>query len=377
MNRSMTDEPEFLAAERAAALAYLGQGVPHHELTQSEQHALQTRADSLSDGFRTIDGASFILDSPQQIPAVWGSDEHVLWSQGEPLYIVGPPGVGKTTLGGQLLLARLGLIDRVLDWPVTAGRHRVLYLACDRPQQIARSLRRVASEDHREVLSKNLVVHRGPPPADLAQRPSTLIEMARRADADTVFVDSLKDVAIGISDDKVGAGLNQSIQYCIAEGIEVAGWHHQRKGQDGRPPKTLEDVYGSTWITAGAGSVILLWGQAGDLIVDVIHLKQPASEVGPLKIEHDHAAGRTSVFRGFDLFRYLRNQPHGATATDVARHWFEKEKPTDNERKKAQRDLNRLVDKGLAHREEPSLGGSGGTNPARYFLIDTTHEPGM
>jgi hypothetical protein len=34
-------------------------------------------------------------------------------------------------------------------------------------------------------------------------------------------------------------------------------------------------------ITAGAGSVVLLWGAAGDPIVEWRHLKQPAAEVGP------------------------------------------------------------------------------------------------
>ena len=64
-----------------------------------------------------IDGASFILDAPKDIPAVWGSGGRVAWSAGEALLIVGPSGIGKTTLVQQLVL-RLGLRARAhIAWP--------------------------------------------------------------------------------------------------------------------------------------------------------------------------------------------------------------------------------------------------------------------
>lgn len=216
------------------------------------------------------------------------------------------------------------------------------------------------------MLDDRLVFWEGPPPHDLAKHPEVLWQMADEAGADTVIVDSLKDAAVGLSEDEVGAGLNRAIQHAIAEGVEVAALHHQRKGQGGARPKTLEDVYGSTWITAGAGSVILLWGVAGDLIVDLEHLKQPAASVGPFKIEHDHDSGTSSVHRGFDTLRYLRMQHTGATALEVSRIMFEKLDPSDNQQRKARRNLDRLCKTGLARRDEPAAGGDGGTKPARY-----------
>jgi hypothetical protein len=81
---------------------------------------------------RLVPGGTFILDAPKGVPAVWGDGDQVAWSEGEPLLLVGPAGVGKTTLAGQLVMARLGLLGRVLGMPVVAGE-RVLYLACDRP----------------------------------------------------------------------------------------------------------------------------------------------------------------------------------------------------------------------------------------------------
>ena len=87
-----------------------------------------------------VGGGAFILDAPDRVPALWGEGDRVLWAEGEALMVCGGPGVGKTTITGQLVRALLAGGD-VLGLPV-ARRRRVLYLAMDRPRQIARSLRR-------------------------------------------------------------------------------------------------------------------------------------------------------------------------------------------------------------------------------------------
>lgn len=320
---------------------------------------------------RLIAGGSFIFDQLPGVPAVWGEGSDVLWSEGESLLIVGPPGTGKTTITGQLVRGRLGLADRAIAWPIKAGTGKVLYLAMDRPSQIARALRRHFTTDEREMLDERLIVWRGPPPADVAKHPGILVELCRQAGADTLIIDSLKDAALKLSDDETGSAVNRAIQAVTVEGIEVAALHHQRKGTDGRQPKSLEDVYGSTWLTAGAGSVLLLWGQAGDLEVEMIHLKQPVNDMGPLKLTHDHTAGTTVVSEGFDPLAFLRHRKKGATAMDAARQMFQKQTPTENERKKAQRRLDGLVKAGLATRAEPEKGGADGTTAAVYeALID-------
>ena len=51
----------------------------------------------------------------------------------------------------------------------------------------------------------------------------------------------------------------------------------------GAKPKRLADVYGSRWLTAGMGSVLLLWGEPGDLVVEVRHLKQPVRGGRPVR----------------------------------------------------------------------------------------------
>lgn len=319
---------------------------------------------------RALPGGDAILDQPEEVPAVWGHGSEVLWSEGEPAMIAAPPGVGKTTLGQQVVLGLIGLRSHVLGYPVADTGARVLYLAMDRPRQIRRSFRRMVTEDDRAVLNDRLVIREGPPPGDLASDATLIVQLARASSATVVVIDSLKDAAVKLTDDETGGKVNRAIQVAIAAGIEVLVLHHQRKGQGGEKPKKLEDVYGSVWITAGMGSVILLWGAAGEPIVELIHLKQPADEVGPLKIEHDHAIGSSTVHRGFDLLRYLRLNPNGVSSRQVAVAMLEKPQPSESDLKKAKRRLDAAVKGGHARREEPAAGGEGGSTPARYYPAD-------
>jgi replicative DNA helicase len=243
-------------------------------------------------------GGAFVHDIPEGIPALWGTGQRVAWAVGEALIIVGPPGVGKTTIAHQVLCAMLTGGGEVLgiEVPELEPGGKILYLACDRPQQIARAMRRLFATVDRDVLDERFVVWQGPPLADFAQDQSMMTRMCKLVGANVVIVDSLKDVAIGLSEDSVGAGLNNSRQRALAEGIHVLELHHMTKhGPHGQAPTTLADVYGSAWITAGAGSVLLIWGEAGDTDVSIRQLKQPGETIGPLTAHHDHEAGTTTT----------------------------------------------------------------------------------
>jgi AAA domain len=256
------------------------------------------RTDGVS-ATRMVDGAAFVLDVPTSVPCIWGRGDDVIRAEGESLMVTGPPGVGKTTVMGQLTRARIGLVDDLLGYPVAPTAGRVLYLAMDRPAQIARSLRRHFREDERAVLT----------------------------------------------DDEVGAAYNRARQLATAEGVQLVELHHMvKRGPSGAKPTTLADVYGSVWLTAGAGSVVLLWGAAGDPIVEWHHLKQPAAEVGPFRVAHDHAAGLSEIFRSLDLIDVARKSgPHGLSIKAAAQALFSTDKPNDNQIKKAQRRLDGLV----------------------------------
>jgi replicative DNA helicase len=310
-----------------------------------------------------LDGAAFVLDPPETVPSIWGDDDNVAWASGEPLVIAGPQGVGKTTAAQRLALLRSGVYGGELcGMPVEVGRGRVLYIAADRPRQAARSFRRMVSEAERQALSAALVVWSGPLPFDLGKAaPGQLVEFVGAfPEVDTVFVDSLKDVAVGLTDDEVGAQVNAEHQRVIAGGYELVVLHHQRKATgDNRKPRLLDDVYGSTWLTAGAGSVLLLWGQAGDPIVELRHLKQPSGEVGPLTLIHDHEHGAIGLHERVDAYQLVHGALSGGIAVrDAASQLFGSSEPGRNEIEKARRQLERLVERGRAMRTDE--------NPVRY-----------
>jgi replicative DNA helicase len=317
---------------------------------------------------RMVDGGSFILDLPDNVPSIWGEGNRVVWADGEALMLVGPPGVGKTTLAGQLVRSRL-VGGSVLGMPVEATSSQVLYLAMDRPKQIARALARTLGSHDRETLSERLTFWEGPPEADIAVKPELLLELAQGAGADTVVVDSLKDAAVGLSTDDGAGGYNRARQLCLANGVQVLELHHMvKRGEGGNKPTTLADLYGSIWIAAGAGSVVLLSGDPGDPVVQWKHLKQPAEEVGPIYVQHDHAAGTSSIYGGVDLVAVARRAGgEGITAKAYAELIYETTKPTKAQIEKARRALNREVGAGRLDRRD---GDAGSKTPTTWVAAD-------
>lgn len=336
----------------------------------------QVESDQIStvDHNRYTDGGSFIFDRPETVPAWWGRGQDILGADGEALMICGPPGVGKTTLTGQLVRAFLGLQPDVLGYPVRATGKRVLYLAMDRPQQIARSLGRHFKAADRDIVAERLVIWQGPPIADFAMNTDALTTMCQSAGADIVIVDSLKDAALGLVTDEGGAAYNRARQTALAAGIQVIELHHQvKRGDNGKAPRSLADVYGSMHLTSGAGSVILLHGQPGDAVVDLIHLKQPAEPIGPMKVIHDHTNGVTTVLEDADPIDMLRRTNNrGLTARDLADQMFgTTPPPTQSQTEKARRKLNSLEGRGqLASKEIPDP--RGGKPGKVYYLPATT-----
>ncbi|MEU7677924.1 AAA family ATPase [Micromonospora taraxaci] len=363
--RYLTDETDrqlVLIKAKAAAQA-----------TYDAEQAQLAKANA-DDAARIHDGATFLLDLPPTPPALWGKGEDILWARGEALMIAGPQGVGKTTIAGQLLRAVAGLHHEVLGFPVEPCEQRVLYLAMDRPEQARRNLGRMfaGNADEREFLAEILRFWSGPPPTDFAADPAGLLRLAQQHGADVVFVDSLKDAAVGLSKDEVGAGYNRARQLALAEGVQVVELHHVVKsGADGSKPNNLNGVYGSTWLTSGAGSVVMLWGEAGDPVIELLHLKQPMNEVGPLKVLHNRETGLSEVYHDEDtdvVALARRCLSTGVSAAEAARCQFSVEKPTKAQVEKARRNMHRLAEKGLLRFQPASEDGKGGRgNGDRWF----------
>jgi replicative DNA helicase len=301
------------------------------------------------------DGCSFLMAANAMPAAVWGNGDSILWSAGEPLIIVGPQSIGKSTLLQRLTMSRLGLAGEQLGLAVQhdGRKERALYIAADRPKQIARSWRRMVEPSDLDEMRERLVVWEGPLEFDIGREPERLAEFVQQYDVQTVVIDSLKDVAHDLTKDETGSRINSAFQRVVALGIELAANHHNRKGLAGGPkPKSLEDVYGSTWITAGCGSIILLWGTPGDPIVELSHLKPPVEMVGPFKVIIDNQNGRMRLFEQVDLLELLRGS-NGMTARAAACELFGSTDPTANDVEKARRRLAQLETRGVAWRDSP------------------------
>jgi hypothetical protein len=344
---------------------------PHKPIGQHRNRggSGQDGAESEFADYGAVDGGAFIFDEPDTIPTIWGDDGRSAWVEGESLMIAGQQGLGKTTLAGMLLRALVGLGDgTVLGLPVAPADRPILYLAMDRPRQIARSMRRQFSADERRILSQLLIVRRGPPPADMAASPTLLATMAEHYGAGTVFVDSLKDAALGLSNDEVGAAWNRARQHLLEADRQLCELHHcVKRGPNGAGIKDINDVYGSAWLTNGCGSVILLTGEPGDPIVGFRHVKQPAEELGPWQLAHDQVAGLLTVEHRVDLIELVKAAGvDGLTAKGAAVAIIQNREPSAAEVEKARRKLAKLERDGLLM----SAAGTKGGSPAAWFIDD-------
>lgn len=319
-----------------------------------------------------LDAHEFLVEQNIESPTVWGEGSDVLWAIGQSLMVVGPPGVGKTTLLAQLVAGRLGIMDEVLGFEMAMGAKKVLYLAMDRPAQIRGIFRRLLTARQIEEVKDDLRFWEGPLEKDLASNPAHLVELCERHEADTLVVDSVKDLTAGdISTDAVGGPLNRAFQSVLASGVELLLTHHQRKGQAGGPkPKTLEDVHGNSAFRNGAGSVLLIWGEAGGENVELVHLKQPVALVGPLDVAHDHDRGISSVVKKPpDPYTVLRGVAGGLTALELARVRLGGAEPGKNDVSRATRLLRQMIAQGKV----VELPGEG---PTRYALAEKSSDDG-
>jgi len=146
-----------------------------------------------------------------------------------------------------------------------------------------------------------------------------------------VYLNSLKDAVVGLSDDVVGAGYNRARQILLSRGVELVELHHTVKRSSG----TVADVFGSMWLSSGTGSIIMLTGQPGDPIVGFRHIRQPAQEVGPLMLSHDESTGTISVLSVTDpVALAVAAGDEGITARTLAVVMFDNSKSTRGEMKR-------------------------------------------
>ena len=317
----------------------------------------------------TISPGDLIFTIPLEVESIWGKGQESLWAVGEPLMIYGPTGIGKTTLAGRLLLSLIGVdSSELLDYPVTpipSGK-TVLYIAADRPRQAMRSLRRMVPPEAASILAERLRIEHNRQIWASDTDPEMIYRAAIQCDAAIVFIDSGKDLAGGpLKDEGPAKALMDAIQICIANGVDVAMLHHPRKAAQDGPTKRdldLDDVYGSAWLTAGSGSVLLVDGKPGSGEFRFEQLKAPATFVDPLEIAVDYETGTLHKNTIRDVETWLRNVGMPITIKQAMSHQYGMpEEDVDYEspqyRKMAGR-LKELVAQGVVSQTQ--------TNPKKY-----------
>lgn len=317
-----------------------------------------------------LSGEVFLDGIGDDEPPIWGNADTHLWARGESLMLVGPPGVGKSTLAHLVVWARLGLIDDVFEFPVMDDGRKVLYLAMDRPRQIGRAMKRIVRPDHRKTLRERLLVQNGPLPVNLTKETDWLLTQAQTFGVGTIVVDSLKDVVPNLSDEETAGAYNTARQRCLAEGIEWIELHHNRKTtSEGRAPKTLDDVYGNRWLTAGAGSVVSLFGQAGDAVVEMSQIKTPAGDFFPKKVSIDKDSGVMTFFEEVTVESALRAAgTAGVVVGDLALKVYGVKAASKSQIESVRQKLERMVKKGTVGRDsDPFVTTS--TSPVTYHWI--------
>jgi hypothetical protein len=328
-----------------------------------------------------MDGLEFLTTEREEKPPLWGTTEKPLWESGQGMLVVGPQGVGKSNVAQLLVFARMGIhAADLFDFPVVIDERPVLYLAMDRPRQIYKSMNRMVDlkdEDVRAKLKRQLIVWPKQPPFKADLDPERFAQWVAETGRDPglVIADSVKDMLTSIVADEAGLGFNTTVQMILANRTEFLGNHHQRKPGIGNPkPNTLADVYGSNWITAGQGSVILLWGTPGASSVELRHLKLLREPVGPLLVNYDHDSGSAS---GGEPARMLINlayekAPNGFTLDEAVKRLHGTTRVDDDWKADSQRVSRRcveLVDLGkLGHTKGTRGGAGGGGTPATWTV---------
>jgi replicative DNA helicase len=196
--------------------------------------------------------------------------------------------------------------------------------------------------------------------------PTMIHRAAIQANAQIVFIDSSKDLAGGpLKDEGPAKALMDAIQICIANNIDVAMLHHPRKaGQDTGTKRelSLDDVYGSAWLTAGAGSVLLVDGKPGTGEFKFEQLKAPATFIDPCEIAVNYETGELKHNTIRDVETWLKTWGMAATIKEAVMHQYgipEEDINYESTQYRKMRDrLERLVAQGVVGKTQ--------TNPRKY-----------
>lgn len=256
-----------------------------------------------------LDGESFMFGEVAVDVPIWGEGDDLLWTEQGGLLIPADQGLGKSFTAQQIEAARLGVGPmNLLGLPIAPldpGKI-VVYLALDRPRQIARSMARLFRTDReRAIARERLRIWTKPVPVDVLGDTFAFADWVQETFGDNVgdlVVDSMKDLTpANLSNGEVGQALDMAWKECRARGMSTLILHHERKtdskeSRANRQP-SLDNIYGSVWLTSGMDSILHISGKQGENYVTYTHLKPIVNMLDPIDAMHDQENGRTEVLK--------------------------------------------------------------------------------
>ncbi|HEU5223576.1 MAG TPA: bifunctional DNA primase/polymerase [Candidatus Lumbricidophila sp.] len=256
----------------------------------------------------SLDGDSFMFGDVAVDVPIWGDGDDLLWSEGGGVMIASDQGLGKSLTAQQVIAARIGVGPQSLlglsVHPLVDDK-LVVYLALDRPRQIARSMARLFTTDsERETAKDRLRIWTKPVPIDILGDPFAFADWLQDTFGSNIgdlVIDSVKDLTpANLSNGEVGQALDMAWKECRARGMSTMLLHHERKasGDESRSNRqpSLDHIYGSVWLTSGMDSVLHIQGKQGENYVRYTHLKSILNMLDPIDAIHDQENGRTDVF---------------------------------------------------------------------------------
>lgn len=253
------------------------------------------RADTLSD-VKAVSSAS----------PLWGNGEQIAWMGGQSLMFAGDSGAGKTTLALQVVRAYVGGQPGVvtdsgqspLGFDLIGPPKKVLYICNDRIWQVKVMMEHLLDD----LPNPNSVrVKLGPPDVPFLDSYAFVQWVLDEYYGVTcVVLDSIKDMLPNPNDADMVFQYNMTRQMLLAHGVDVIEIHHLRKNGNGKTkkedaePNSIDDVLGSSLITAGSGSVFLMTRDSGGL-VKMTHVKTPQKPLPPMFLDHDYDRWTTHV----------------------------------------------------------------------------------
>ncbi|TFC06752.1 bifunctional DNA primase/polymerase [Cryobacterium mannosilyticum] len=299
--------PDFLEDADPAFIRDVAKGVRAAEVRDSVARVRREKRIAKYGDAAAVDGFEFMFGEIAEDVPVWGDGDDLLWTEGGGLMIPSDQGLGKSFTAQQITLGRLGLGPGNL---LGLTLHRlaedkiIVYLALDRPRQIARSMARLfKTEAERAIARQRLRIWTKPVPVDVLGDTHAFADWLQDtfgSNIGDVIVDSVKDLTpANLSNGEVGQALDMAWKECRARGMSTLLLHHERKtgNDDSRANRlpSLDNIYGSVWLTSGMDSVLHIQGKQGANIVTYTHLKPIIELVDPIDAMHDQDKGRTHV----------------------------------------------------------------------------------